>query len=157
MKESKGKSKKIDYTDNSIMDYEGLALKQAAYDVFCIVNCIESNKLNKNFCWNTEKKRQEMLISKIDEIAKKIRANTDKERIFLLSEAKKKAEILMGEGDATANKIYAKSYSKDPDFFEFYRSMKAYKNSLNEKNTKIIISHDNDFFKNMNTYKKPAY
>ena len=61
MKESKGKSKKIDYTDNSIMDYEGLALKQATYDVFCIVNCIESNKLNKNFWWNTEKKRQEML------------------------------------------------------------------------------------------------
>lgn len=92
-----------------------------------------------------------------DEIAKKIRANTDKERIFLLSEARKKAEILMGEGDAAANKIYAKSYSKDPEFFEFYRSMRAYKNSLNGKNTKIIISPDNDFFKNMNTYKKPAY
>lgn len=92
-----------------------------------------------------------------DENAKKIRANTDKERIFLLSEARKKAEILMGEGDAAANKIYAKSYSKDPEFFDFYRSMGAYRNSLNGKNTKMIISHDNDFFKNMNIYKRPTY
>ncbi len=89
-----------------------------------------------------------------DEIAQKIKANADKEKIFLISEAKKQAEILMGEGDAIANKIYSKSYSKDPDFFEFYRSMQAYKNSLNNQNTKMIISPDNEFFKEMNNYKK---
>lgn len=88
-----------------------------------------------------------------DETSQKIKANTDKEKIFLISEAKKKAEILMGEGDAMANKIYSKSYSKDPDFFEFYRSMQAYKNSLNSQNTKMIISPSSEFFREMNNYK----
>lgn len=58
---SKEKNKTTGYTDISIMDYEGLALKKVAYDVFCIANCVVSNKLNKNFWENTEKKRQEML------------------------------------------------------------------------------------------------
>lgn len=89
-----------------------------------------------------------------DETAQKIRANTDKEKIFLTSEAQKQAEKLMGEGDATASKIYSNSYSKDPEFFEFYRSMQAYKNSLTSNNTKMIISPDNEFFKNMNNYRR---
>lgn len=83
-----------------------------------------------------------------DEMAQKIKANTDKERVYLLAEAKKQAEILMGEGEAIANKTYAKSYSKDPEFYEFYRTMQAYKKSLNSNNTKIIISQDNEFLKN---------
>jgi len=91
-----------------------------------------------------------------DEMARKIKANTDKEKVFILSEARKMAEILMGEGDASANRIYAKSYSKDPDFFEFYRSMQAYRNSLSKKNTKLIISSDSEFFKNMNDYRQPS-
>lgn len=89
-----------------------------------------------------------------DEMAQKIRANADKERIIIISEAKKKAQKIMGEGDASANRIYAKSYSKDPDFFEFYRTMQAYKNSLKNENTKIIITKNNDFLKNINSYKK---
>ena len=89
-----------------------------------------------------------------DEMAQKISANADKERIIIISEAKKKAQKIMGEGDASANRIYAKSYSKDPDFFEFYRTMQAYKNSLKNENTKIIITKNNDFLKNINSYKK---
>ena len=89
-----------------------------------------------------------------DETAQKIKANADKEKVFLMSEAKKKAEIIMGDGDATANKIYAKAYSKDSEFFEFYRTMNAYKKSLNGNNTKIILSPDNDFLKNINGFKK---
>ncbi len=89
-----------------------------------------------------------------DETAQKIKANADKEKVFLMSEAKKKAEIIMGDGDATANKIYAKTYSKDSEFFEFYRTMNAYKKSLNSDNTKMILSPDNDFLKNINGFKK---
>ncbi|MDD2839698.1 MAG: protease modulator HflC [Rickettsiales bacterium] len=103
----------------------------------------------------TEREREAKEIrAEGDETAQKIRANTDKEKIFLIAEAKKQAEILMGEGDATASKIYSKAYSKDPDFFSFYRSMMAYKNSLNSKNTKMIISPDSEFFKEMNNYKQ---
>ena len=78
-----------------------------------------------------------------DETAQKIRANADKEKTFLIADAKKKAEAIMGEGEAEANKIYAKAYSKDPAFFEFYRTMNAYKKSLNNNNTKIILSPNN--------------
>lgn len=88
-----------------------------------------------------------------DETAQKIRANTDKEKVFLIAEAKKDAESIMGEGEAIANKIYSKSYSKDPEFFEFYRTMNAYKNSLNSSNTKIILSPDNEFLKSINGIK----
>lgn len=88
-----------------------------------------------------------------DETAQKIRANADKEKTFLIADAKKKAEAIMGEGEAEANKIYAKAYSKDPTFFEFYRTMNAYKKSLNNNNTKIILSPNNEFLKGLNSFK----
>ena len=88
-----------------------------------------------------------------DETAQKIRANADKEKTFLIADAKKKAEVIMGEGEAEANKIYAKAYSKDPAFFEFYRTMNAYKKSLNNNNTKIILSPNNEFLKGLNSFK----
>lgn len=113
-----------------------------------------SNAIYKRMQTDREREAREIR-AEGDEMAQKIRANTDKERVFLISEAKRKSEIIMGEGDAEANKIYARSYSKDPDFYDFYRSMQAYRNSLNNKNTKMIISPDSEFFRNMNTYKKP--
>lgn len=88
-----------------------------------------------------------------DETAQKIRANADKEKTFLIADAKKKAEAIMGEGEAEANKIYSKAYAKDPAFFEFYRTMNAYKNSLNNNNTKIILSPNNQFLKGLNSFK----
>lgn len=88
-----------------------------------------------------------------DETAQKIRANADKEKTFLIADARKKAEAIMGEGEAEANKIYAKAYSKDPTFFEFYRTMNAYKKSLNNNNTKIILSPNNEFLKGLNSFK----
>ncbi len=88
-----------------------------------------------------------------DETAQKIRANADKEKTFLIADAKKKAEAIMGEGEAEANKIYSKAYAKDPSFFEFYRTMNAYKNSLSNNNTKIILSPNNQFLKGLNSFK----
>lgn len=88
-----------------------------------------------------------------DETAQKIRANADKEKTFLIADAKKKAEAIMGEGEAEANKIYSKAYAKDPSFFEFYRTMNAYKNSLSNNNTKIILSPNNQFLKGLNNFK----
>lgn len=112
-----------------------------------------SNAIFKRMQTDREREAREIR-AEGDETAQKIRANTDKEKTFLLAEARKKAEILMGEGDAMANKIYARSYSKDPDFFDFYRSMQAYRTSLNGEKTKIIVSPDSEFFKNMNGYRK---
>ncbi len=83
------------------------------------------------------------------EDAQKIRSQADKERTILLAEAKKKAEITRGEGDGTATKIFADSFGKDQDFFQFYRSMQAYKKSLDKKDTTILMSPDSDFLKFM--------
>jgi len=99
----------------------------------------------------TERQREAKEIrSEGDEMSKKIIAGADKDKAFLLADANKQAQITMGEGDAEANKIYAQAYSKDPDFFKFYRSMQAYKNSLtNADKTKIILSPENEFLKEL--------
>lgn len=84
------------------------------------------------------------------EIAAKIRAEADKERTILLADAKKESNLTRGDGEAKANRIYAKSYNIDPEFADFYRSMQAYKKSLSEDKTKIVISPNSEFFKYFN-------
>ena len=112
-----------------------------------------SNAIYKRMQTDREREAREIR-AEGEEMAQKIRANTDKEKTFLLAEAKKQAEVIMGEGEATANKIYSKSYSKDPEFYEFYRTMQAYKNSLNNGKTKLILSPNSEFLKGINGYKK---
>lgn len=112
-----------------------------------------SNAIYKRMQTDREREAREIR-AEGEEMAQKIRANTDKEKTFLLAEAKKQAEVIMGEGEAIANKIYSKSYSKDPEFYEFYRTMQAYKNSLNNSKTKLILSPNSGFLKGINGYNK---
>jgi len=79
--------------------------------------------------------------------AEEIRANADRDRTIILAEAEKKSQILRGEGDADRNRIFADAYSKDLAFFEFYRSMQAYRIALNSSDTTMVLSPDSDFFK----------
>jgi membrane protease subunit HflC len=81
------------------------------------------------------------------EEALRIRANAERQRTVLLSEARKQSQILRGEGDAQATKIYADAYGLDADFFEFYRSMEAYKTALGKEDTTIILSPKSEFLK----------
>ena len=81
------------------------------------------------------------------EEAQRIKSNADRQRTVLLSEANKQSEILRGEGDAQATRIYAEAYGRDPDFFDFYRSMEAYKKALGQKDTTMVLSPDSDFLK----------
>jgi len=60
---------------------------------------------------------------------------------------KKQSEIMKGEGDGMRNKIFANAFSKDPDFFSFYRAMQAYEKALIGSETSLILSPDSDFFK----------
>ncbi len=85
-----------------------------------------------------------------EEEAKKIKAKAERERIELLAAAKKQAEIIRGEADGTATNIYARAFGVDPNFFEFYSSMNAYKDSVANEETNIIISPDSRFFKYLN-------
>ena len=81
-----------------------------------------------------------------DEEAQKIRSQAEKDREILLAEAYKTAQEIMGQGDATAFKTYAAAYNQDPGFFEFTRSMEAYKVAL-KNNTTLVTSSDGGFLK----------
>ena len=96
----------------------------------------------------TERKREATAYrAQGDQDAQGIRAAADRDRTILLAEAQKKAEILRGEGDDSASKIFADAFGRDPEFFEFYRSMQAYSRALNQKDTTIILSPDSEFLK----------
>lgn len=80
------------------------------------------------------------------EEAQKIRSEAEKDREIILAEAYKTSEELRGEGDAKAFKIYASAYRQDPKFFEFTRSMEAYKKSFSGNST-VVMTPDSEFFK----------
>jgi membrane protease subunit HflC len=79
--------------------------------------------------------------------AEEIRANADRDRTIIIAQAEKQSQILRGQGDAERNGIFADAYSRDPNFFEFYRSMQAYRTALNDNDTTMVLSPDNEFFK----------
>ena len=81
------------------------------------------------------------------EMAVTIISTADKEVTVLLANAKKKSEIMKGEGDGIRNRIFAGAFGKDPEFFSFYRAMQAYEKALIGGDTSLILSPDSDFFK----------
>jgi membrane protease subunit HflC len=74
-------------------------------------------------------------------------SDADKQRTIIMADAQKQAQILRGEGEAEATRIYAEAFKKDPDFYAFYRSMQAYRESLSGDNTTMILAPDGDFFR----------
>ena len=88
-----------------------------------------------------ERKRQaNKFRSEGEEEAQKIRAATDRDKTIILADAYKEAEKLRGEGDAKAVQIYARSYSADPKFYEFVRTLDAYKKVVDDKTTLVLPS-----------------
>ncbi len=81
-----------------------------------------------------------------EEEAQKIRSSADKEATIIEAQAYEKAEKIKGEGDAEALRIYAEAYNKDIEFYEFWRTLQAYKEILDSK-TKIVIDPDSEFAK----------
>ena len=79
--------------------------------------------------------------------ANRIRATADRERTIILAEANKSSEQTRGDGDAERNKIFASAFSRDPDFFGFYRSMQAYEAGLKSSDTRLVITPDSEFFR----------
>ncbi len=82
-----------------------------------------------------------------NEEAAVITSRADRDVTVLLGKAQQDADTKRGEGDAERNRIFAESYSKDKDFFAFYRSMQAYESGLKAGTTKMVISPNSDFFK----------
>ena len=81
------------------------------------------------------------------EMAVTITSTADKEVTVILANAKKRSEIMKGEGDGLRNKIFADAFGKDPEFFAFYRAMQAYETALIGGDTSLILSPDSEFFK----------
>ena len=81
------------------------------------------------------------------EAAERIRADSDRQRTIILAEAYRDAEKTRGDGDGKAAAIYAKAYNNDKEFYSFYRSLTAYKNSFNAQNDIMVIDPSSDFFK----------
>lgn len=81
--------------------------------------------------------------------SEKIRADADKQREVIIAEAYREAQKTKGEGDAKAAEIYNQSYSRNPEFYAFYRSTEAYKNSFKSKSDVMVLDPNSDFFKYM--------
>jgi modulator of FtsH protease HflC len=81
--------------------------------------------------------------------SEKIRADADKQREVIIAEAFRDAQKMKGEGDAKAAEIYSSAYGKNPEFYAFYRSQEAYKNSFKSKSDVMVLDPSSEFFKYM--------
>ncbi|EHS53084.1 HflC protein [Rhizobium sp. PDO1-076] len=93
----------------------------------------------------------ELIRARGNEEGQRRRAIADRQVVELQAEAQRDSEILRGEGDAERNRLFADAFSRDPAFFEFYRSMRAYTASLSDKSTTMVLSPDSDFFRFFNS------
>lgn len=87
------------------------------------------------------------------EAAERIRADADRQRTVLLAEAYKDSEKIRGEGDAKATETYARAFAKDADFFAFYRSLSAYRETFKDRRDVMVLDADTDFLK---FFRQPA-
>jgi len=82
-----------------------------------------------------------------EEAAQRVRAEADRQSLELVSSAQRDADIIRGEADAESNRVYAEAYGRDPEFFNFYRSLSAYEQALKGNNSSMVMSPNSPFFK----------
>ena len=87
------------------------------------------------------------------EVSEEKKSTADKERTIIIANANKESQIIRGQGDAKAAEVYANAYSQDPEFYAFYRSIDAYRNSIGHSNDIMVIDPDNEFFRYLNKSK----
>jgi len=85
-----------------------------------------------------------------EENAEKLRSEADRQRTEILAEANREANIVRGEGDAKSAEIYSKAFTRNAEFYAFYRSLEAYRKSLGTNSDVLVISPDSEFFKYLN-------
>jgi membrane protease subunit HflC len=81
------------------------------------------------------------------EQAQRIRASAERERTVLLAEAQSQAEILRGQGEQTAIRIFADAFKRDPEFFQFWRTMQAWREAFAEGDARLLLSPESEFFR----------
>ena len=96
----------------------------------------------------TEREREAReLRSRGKELAEGIRADADRQKTVIEAEAFRESEQIRGEGDAAAASIYAEAYQQDPEFYSFYRSLQAYRESFKGQGDMMVLQPDGEFFK----------
>jgi len=83
--------------------------------------------------------------------AQEIKSKADREATVIVADANSQADKIRGEGDGERNRIFAEAYSKDPQFFAFYRAMTAYETSLKSNDTRFVLKPDSEFFRFFNS------
>lgn len=115
----------------------------------------EFPKQNNENIYNRMRTERQKMANKLraegEERYKTITADSDKQAAIIKAEAYQEAEKIRGEGDAEAIRIYAEAYNKDPEFYNFYKSLEAYKATIGS-NTKLIINANSDFAKYLFRY-----
>lgn len=97
---------------------------------------------------NTERQEEaQQLRSTGEEMAEGIRADADRQQIVIRAEAYRDAELIRGEGDAQAAAVYADAFNKDPEFYEFTRSLNAYRETFSDSSDLMLLGPDSDFFR----------
>ena len=81
------------------------------------------------------------------EVAARVRAGADRERTVLIAEAQAQSDILRGQGEQEAIRIFADAFQRDPDFFQFWRTMQAYREAFAEGDTRLLMTPDSEFFR----------
>jgi membrane protease subunit HflC len=100
----------------------------------------------------TERQQEASQIRAVgEEQARRIRSRSDRDAIVIKAEADRESEEIRGDGDAQRSAIFADAYNKDPDFFAFYRSMRAYDQALTKQDTRFLLSPNSDFFRYFGT------
>lgn len=84
------------------------------------------------------------------EIAEERRARADREATVIIADANRESQMIRGNADATATEIYANAFGKDPEFYAFYRSINAYRESIGNPGDILVIDPDNEFFRYLN-------
>jgi membrane protease subunit HflC len=103
------------------------------------------NRMRQDFARQAAQLRAEGV-----ENSERLKAEADRQRTEILADGYRQAEIIRGEGDAKAAETYAKAYSRNAEFYAFFRSMQAYRESIGQDNDVLVISPDSEFFKYLN-------
>lgn len=132
--------------NGAIMDARGLGLE--VIDVRLKRTDLPRENLSASFDRMRAEREREATDERArgKEAAQRIRAQADRTVVELVSDANRQSEIIRGEADAKRNGIFASSFGADPEFFEFYRSLAAYRKALQAGNSTMVMSPDSDFF-----------
>jgi membrane protease subunit HflC len=81
------------------------------------------------------------------EVAARVRAGADRERTVILAESQAQADVLRGQGEQEAIGLFAGAFQQDPQFFQFWRTMQAYREAFSEGDARLVLTPDSEFFR----------